>query len=76
MVLLTARDFCQADFPLELRVADRIRLALPQPTEWQRIADWIDAASVRIEFVARRAHARRAADERSAKPEPLSSLDR
>jgi hypothetical protein len=37
MVLLTAHDFCQADFALELRVADRIRL--PQPTEWQRIAD-------------------------------------
>jgi len=31
--------FCQADFALELRVAGRIRLALPQPTEWQRIAD-------------------------------------
>ena len=64
MVLLTAHDFCQADFALELRVADRIRLALPQPTEWQRIANWIDAG------------ARKAADERSAKPEPLSSLDR
>jgi hypothetical protein len=39
MVLLTAHDFCQADFALELRVVDRIRLALPQPTEWHRIAD-------------------------------------
>jgi hypothetical protein len=39
MVFLTAHDFCQADFALELRVADRIRLTLPQSTEWQRFAD-------------------------------------
>ena len=27
-------------------VADRIRLAVPQPTEWQRIGDQIDTASI------------------------------
>jgi hypothetical protein len=47
--------FVKLIFALELRVADRTRLALPQPTEWQRIADSIDAARVRMEFVARRA---------------------
>jgi hypothetical protein len=30
-------------------VAHRIRLSVPQPTEWQRIANWIDAARVRVE---------------------------
>jgi hypothetical protein len=29
-----------------LRVADRIRFAIPQPTEWQRIGNQIDAAGI------------------------------
>jgi hypothetical protein len=28
------------------RIADSIRLAVPQPTEWQRIGDEIKAASI------------------------------
>jgi hypothetical protein len=33
--------FCVADC-----VANRVRLAIPQPTEWQRIGNQIDAAFV------------------------------
>src|SRR5262245_43155750 len=34
-------------------IADRIRLAVPQPTEWQGIADQIDAAMIfaRVDFI-------------------------
>ncbi len=44
---------------------------------WRELLEWtLEHAGVRMEFVARRTRARRAADERSAKPEPPSSLDR
>ena len=34
-------------------IADRVRLTIPQPTEWQRIGNQIDAASIfaRADFV-------------------------
>ena len=32
-------SFCYAELGVADRVGDRIRLAVPQPTEWQRIGD-------------------------------------
>jgi hypothetical protein len=40
-----AIELCEVDC-----VADWIRLAIPQPTEWQRIGDEIKAASILTRF--------------------------